>query len=74
MDSGLREFGITGDRASIHPFDLVELLIQRHQLREMIFQGGLGNIEGIHDLLSSFTFGDHGAKFHGVKFRCDRHG
>jgi len=58
---------------SIHPFDLVEFLIQRHQLREMIFQGGFGNIEGIHNLLGSFTFGDHGAKFHGVEFRCDRH-
>jgi len=40
----------------------------------MVFQGGFGDIEGIHDLLSGLSFGDHGAKFYGVKFRCDRHG
>ena len=44
---------------SIHPFDLVKLLIQRHQFREMVFQCGFGNIEGIHNLLCGFSLGDH---------------
>lgn len=51
MDSGFREFGITRDRTSLHVFDLVELLIQHHQLRGMGFQIAFVDPENIKDLL-----------------------